>query len=925
MFIQSWWGRLWQVAGLSLVPSCVLAQLTLTTFTPPANASHVARTAPLEAAFSLPLGTSASDGLRVFSTQRGGLRTGHSGTSLVSGALLRFTPTYPWQPGEVVQATLTSAVRSSSGLALGTGRVSQFTAAVTGGSGQFVLGSDVAAQTTTESITTADVDGDGDLDLLTAQYHGNRVNVQLNTGNGSFVYGSDVLVGTMIQASPFSVTTADLDSDGDLDLLTANNWPAGTASVRFNDGTGHFGGGSEVDLGANPVWITTADVDADGDLDLLAANSGSSNVSVRLNDGTGQFKTAPFVAVGPAPQCVVAGDVDGDGDLDLLTANYGVYMGPVGTTVSVRLNDGTGRFSGSQEISVGPHPFAVAVGDVDKDGDLDVLSVSSDAVGIVSVRLNNGTGQFAGGSDVSVGANPRTVALGDVDGDGDLDMLTANYNFGGNGSVSVRLNDGRGQFLLGSEVATADGPWSVATADLDQDGDLDLLAGTFPGMVSVRLNQNRAPVPNVFIRGDSLLCNGGQLQLTARSSGSITAYQWSTGATTPSISVTQPGLYTVTTTFSTGQTNTAQFRVRTFTPTVHIEGDSLLCAGTALPLTAVAPGATAMRWSTGDTTATIRVTKPGLYQVTVLYGSGCRATAQRQVGAPQLQLMGVPVVCAGGSTQLIAMAPGATAFKWDTGPTTATLEVTRPGTYRVVATFATGCTLTATQSVSAPSVQLLGDSLLCLGQASRLTAMAPGAIAYQWNTGATTPTIAVTQPGTYTVTATYGSGCTATAHQQVRALPTVATLSLGADTTVCEGEAVRLRVQGLGTIAAHYHWADGSTAPTLSVHQPGTYELQVQLPCATQILTRRVAFELCLVIPNVITPNGDGLNDCFRINGLPAGPWALTLYNRWGQQVYQTATYQQDWGAQASPGIYYYHLRRAATGTSYKGWVEVVP
>lgn len=78
-------------------------------------------------------------------------------------------------------------------------------------------------------------------------------------------------------------------------------------------------------------------------------------------------------------------------------------------------------------------------------------------------------------------------------------------------------------------------------------------------------------------------------------------------------------------------------------------------------------------------------------------------------------------------------------------------------------------------------------------------------------------------------------------------------------------------------------------------------------------------------MPNVLTPNGDGLNDKLHIEGLVDNLWSLTVYTRWGRPVYSAPSYQQDWTAAGLPaGLYYYHLRHA-TGRHYQGWVEVLP
>src|SRR5207244_1171623 len=104
---------------------------------------------------------------------------------------------------------------------------------------------------------------------------------------------------------------------------------------------------------------------------------------------------------------------------------------------SVRLNNGSGSFSGSQEVNVGLRPIGLVLGDIDSDGDLDLLTANSASNGTVSVRLNNSAGTFSGTTEVLVANTPHAVALGDVDADGDLDLLAANT---GTGSVSVRLN-----------------------------------------------------------------------------------------------------------------------------------------------------------------------------------------------------------------------------------------------------------------------------------------------------------------------------------------------------------------------------------------------------------------------------------------------------------------------------------------------------
>jgi gliding motility-associated-like protein len=452
-------------------------------------------------------------------------------------------------------------------------------------------------------------------------------------------------------------------------------------------------------------------------------------------------------------------------------------------------------------------------------------------------------------------------------------------------------------------------------------GNPDLIGSTFVA----RMQPNQ-----VRIAGDSLLCNGGAVSLTASTLATAVSWRWNTGATTVSITVTQPGTYVATATFAGGYSLSEQFEVRSVTPSVQITGaDAPLCPGTPRQLTAVAPGASSVLWSTGAKTPTITVTQAGTYSVVATYGAGCTVAAQATLTSNELRISGRIQLCPGQSTTLTAAVTGSPAisYRWSTGATTATLRVGQAGTYSVTAVLADGCQLTATHSVGPPVAKVAsinGDTLLCPGTTIALTALNADALTYRWSTGATTPTITATQPGLYGVVLTFAGGCSSRDSLQVLpALPAPA-FTLGPDTTVCTGQALLLRAPAVSGPGVSWRWSDGSTGPTLLVRTAGTYSLRLSTPCDSRIVSRQVAFGDCLVIPNIITPNGDQQNDRFALPHLPSGNWALTLYNRWGRQVYHTDTYRQDWGGEAPAGLYYYLLRQEQTSTSYRGWLEVV-
>ncbi|MGI4833476.1 MAG: LamG-like jellyroll fold domain-containing protein [Janthinobacterium lividum] len=433
------------------------------------------------------------------------------------------------------------------------------------------------------------------------------------------------------------------------------------------------------------------------------------------------------------------------------------------------------------------------------------------------------------------------------------------------------------------------------------------------------------------ISGDSVLCVGTTGHLQASAAGPV-AYLWSTGATAASIVVSQPGTYTVTATSPAGCPQQASYRVRGAPiPTVSITGEAGLCAGGTARLTATAAGATSYRWSTGATAATIAVAQPGTYSVVATSAAGCASQASFQVqllAVAPVSIGGDTVLCAGAAGRLAATATGATAYAWSTGATTASIAVGQAGTYTVTASFASGCSATAQVRVrvlALPTVLIGGDSVLCPGATAQLATFVGNAtspLTYRWNTSATTASLPVTQAGTYSVTVTNAAGCAQQASYRVRTALAAPTFTLGADTTLCDGETLTLR--GPAGAGLRYLWSDGSTNRLLTVATAGSYSLRVSSQCGTTQAARVVAPRNCLLVPNIITPNHDARNDLFVVQGMAGSDWSLDVYNRWGRPVLHTDSYRNDWGQDAAPGMYYVLLRRASTGYSYKGWVEVV-
>jgi large repetitive protein len=343
-----------------------------------------------------------------------------------------------------------------------------------------------AAKEPAAAVALGDVDGDGDLDLLFGNSGQSRL--YLNDGKGKF---TDVTSTHMpsVRMPTSDVAFVDVNGDGRPDIVTANDYRASN-TLFLNDGKGRF---KVAAVGAFPAdkdytnSVSTGDVDGDGDQDVVFGRPANSKPQARLlrlylNDGSGRFSEATTSHLPPTPRgatMVLLVDVDGDRDPDLFTGD------------KLFLNSRRGHFEDVRPsattpgLQYGPLQNA-AVGDLDGDGHLDFVGVFSVFLSsLVLVEFGDGKGGFERGRFLQAGYSGRatSVALGDVDGDGDLDLAvgSARACHGSNcwgGQSGLLLNDGRGKFA--SVTAThlpraIHNASQVSFADVDRDGDLDLL------------------------------------------------------------------------------------------------------------------------------------------------------------------------------------------------------------------------------------------------------------------------------------------------------------------------------------------------------------------------------------------------------------------------------------------------------------------
>lgn len=428
-------------------------------------------------------------------------------------------------------------------------------------------------------------------------------------------------------------------------------------------------------------------------------------------------------------------------------------------------------------------------------------------------------------------AGTYTVTVTDNNGCTGVDTHTLS----GNAALPVPVIDGPTSLCSGVATLTAQGAFSNWKWSNSQNGASNNITVNQAGVYTVTVTDangctgtdthtltGNTPAPAPLVVGPTVLCNGNAVSLDASGAG-FTDYLWSDGSTTPAVTISTPGLYTVVVRNAAGCTGTASVAISDVivAPPV-ISGPTVICGG---PVTLNAgAGYDAYLWSNGATTQQINAASAGDYWVEVTR-NGCSAsdTVTVSTGATLLPLIAGQKLC-GGSAVLDA-GPGYATYLWSNGANTQQIAVTQNGTYTVTVTLA-GCNGSGSYTVQtgqpvAPPPTISGPDVFC-GAPVTLDAGA-GYAAYRWSNGANTQQITVAGPGSYSVTVYNNDSCSAVAGKTLLAgtPPPVTVTGLP---IICGTQAATVQVT---QVYPTYTWSDGQMSQQANFSQPSTYTVTV--------------------------------------------------------------------------------------------------
>jgi gliding motility-associated-like protein len=463
------------------------------------------------------------------------------------------------------------------------------------------------------------------------------------------------------------------------------------------------------------------------------------------------------------------------------------------------------------------------------------------------------------------------------------------------------------------------------------------------GTATVNVTVNPATAVNTNPSGSIQICQGGQADIVA--DPGYVSYTWSNNASGQTLTVNSAGNYFVIAVDANGCQSVSLPVDVTVNPPLPLNvtagGPLQICNGESVTLTAD-PGLNNYVWSNNATGQILSVTTTGNYNVSATDVNGCEYVS----AFTNVQVFDKPVISIVSTTDVscFGLQNGAATFNTTGGTPTyqyflipntplqgASANNLAPGSYNVYVSDGAQCGDTATFSIAEPSAPLQINlinlqNVSCFGYSDgQIIVDATGgtaAYSYNWSNSQGGATANGLSAGTFTVTATDNNGCIETASFDITEPPAVG-VSLPDSYEIILGKSVVLTPSYDNNINYFFNWTpdynlsnSNAPNPAASPYQTTNYTLTISDDnnCrASDTVTVIVKDSILIYIPNIFTPNGDGINDVFLVNANAVKDFYMVIFNRWGEKVFEANSINAGWngtrnGKELEVGVYVYHV-----------------
>ncbi|MDR0802488.1 FG-GAP-like repeat-containing protein [Fluviicola sp.] len=687
------------------------------------------------------------------------------------------------------------------------------------------------------NVITGNFKPDSYEDIVSCNYTGTYVNSYIGNAANNYVLPDLHTIGS----SARGIHTNDFNNDGNKDLVYTN--PSNNSfGILLGNGSGGFTAGSTYTTGTSPIGIISGDLNNDGNMDVVTADSASNQVSVFYGTGTGTFSAGVAYPAGTGPVAVKLGLLNSDAFLDIAVANQSINV------ISTMFSSSGSGFGAPVSVTVGTAPVGLVIFDRDGDGNQDIVSANKGSNSI-SRLTNDGTGTFTS-SGVTTITGPVAIDAGDFDGDGDIDVVVL-----GSGGVSRLYNTSGNLFNTTYAIPspTPSGPLDIKLLDANSDGKLDVMAlySEAPGTSGTV----------ILLMGNASSNSAFSYSPYNRFSSEVLPKALAIGDfnndSRPDVAITNAFNKSVNILFNT-------------TPKITAGSPLSFCNGNSVTLTSTS--ALWYDWEpNGETTQSISAATAGTYYTTASssWSEWCSSSSNSLAvsvtagpSAPGITAGGSTTLCSGSSVILTSSQSAGNQWYKDgyavSGATSSTYTATTPGIYTVTYTSgsctsspSSGITVTVNQT---PVITANGPTTFCSGGSVTLTSSITSDIT--WSNGATTPSITVTTPGTYTVTNTVGSCPPLTSNSIIVTVAsplTTPTISPAGTVSLCTGNTVTLT----SSSASNNIWSTGATTQSITVSAAGTYYVYLDNGSCTSSNSSPVTV-VASSAPSTPTINPDG-------------------------------------------------------------------